>query len=80
MTLFLRNLFKRIREKSEDKNPSNEYVLAPLHMAGIQLSDQHYFNIHELTFQMSESTANIFATIHTGVNLGGYSFQSEFGG
>ena len=36
-----------------------------------QVSDQHYLNIHELTFQMSESNANIFATIHTDANLGG---------
>ena len=36
-----------------------------------QVSDQHYLNIHEFTFQMSDSTANIFATFHTDANLGG---------
>ena len=44
-----------------------------------QVSDQHYLNIHELTFQMSESTTNIFGDYLHWRYIGGDSFQSEFG-
>ena len=55
------------------RNPKTRIQLMNMdsHPYTWQVSDQHYLNIHELTFQMSESTANIFATIHTDANLGG---------
>ena len=41
----LYDIYKRISEKSEDKNPANEYGLTPLHMAGIRSALSQYSSV-----------------------------------